>query len=307
MYRANYILLFSALLIFFIALNFSSIFRYGDDAFSKSQLGNVLRLPERVLRLPERPDDTNTMKEKNLKFCICFFGVVSRSIDKTIDSIKTNIFEVLDKNNISYDVYVHNMKVTNFTSSRSKDSVQNLEDKHDIIPYNFYSETDQKTFDDKFNWTQLSKYGYQENNYNTFQNSIRQLYSVREVTSMWKTSIYDYYIYLRPDLLYVNPLNISEIEENMSKEVLLTPYWGKFGGLNDRIYMGPKNVIQYLGNRFNEVLESVEKTNRTYHPERYMKYIVQKYDISIININLKAQRVRATGHIVDETKADPVF
>ena len=124
---------------------------------------------------------SNKSADNKIKFCICFFGVISRSFDKTINSIKKNILEVLDNNNIGYDIYVHNMKVKNFISERSKDSQQNLVDKHNLLPYSFYSDTDQKYFDNIFNWKELSEYGYQENNYNTFQNSIRQLYSIREV------------------------------------------------------------------------------------------------------------------------------
>ena len=41
------------------------------------------------------------------KVCICFYGLVHRSLPHTIDSIEQNIFNVLKENNIEYDTYVH--------------------------------------------------------------------------------------------------------------------------------------------------------------------------------------------------------
>lgn len=54
------------------------------------------------------------------------------------------------------------------------------------------------------------------------------------------------------------------------------------------------------GDRFNEVIESHKKMKKQYHPEKYMKFIVDKYNIPIKNINFKAKRVRSNGNFVNE-------
>lgn len=44
----------------------------------------------------------------------------------------------------------------------------------------------------------------------------------------------------------------------------------------------------------------MKSLNHIYHPEKYMKFIVGKYNIPIKNINFKAKRVRSNGNVVNE-------
>lgn len=232
-----------------------------------------------------------------MKLCICFFGVISRSIDKTIDSIRENILDEITRHHHEYHVYVHNMKIDDFVSTRAKDS-QKIIDKCHLLPCDFFSETIQEDFNRGFPWKDYGKYGYQENNYNTFQNSLRQLYSVKKVTEMWKQSTitYDYFIYLRPDLEYTNKLDLKTIEEYHDKKILLTPEWGKYlGGLNDRIYMGPEEVIVRFGFRLDYVLDIINSKKIKYHPELFMKLVSEKFSIKTKDIDLRGRRIRANG------------
>ena len=237
---------------------------------------------------------------KKLTFCICFFGVIPRSIKFTIESIKKNIFDVLTDSNISFDTYVHNMKVDTFLSKRAGDHNVTVDNNLcKLLPATEFSEINQIDFDNNYDWKKISKYGYTEGDINTLQNAIRQLYSVKQVTKLWdnkKNTNYDYYIYLRPDLLYINKIDIHTILQNINKKnVLLTPHWHKSGGINDRIYMGNKNVIKIFGNRFDEAYNMTEKYKSVYHAEKHMKYIAEKYNIKTVDINLKGKRVRTNG------------
>lgn len=241
------------------------------------------------------------------KICICFFGVISRSLKYTIDSIKENIFDVLKESNIDYDIYVHNMKVSNFISIRAGDSNNNLKECCDLLNYDFFKETLQEDFDKKYNilFEKCKKYGIHPSyKYNTVKNAIRQLYSIKQVTNMWKNNKnikYDYFIYLRPDLLYINKINIKQILYYIKQDkTLLTPYWHKFNGLNDRIYMGTNKTIHLFGNRFDELEKMIAEIKNIYIPENFMKYIANKYNIKIINIDLKGKRVRTNGKILNE-------
>ena len=247
-----------------------------------------------------------------LKFCICFFGVISRSLDLTIKSINENIFNVLSNKNIKTDLYVHDMQVTNFISTRAKENTI-ITDKSNLLntlncDNLFYDKTNQKEFDNNFNWEKTIKYGYMENNYNAHKNAIRSLYSIKKVTEMWqkKNNKYDYYIYLRPDLLYINKLDIKMILNTLiHSNSLGTPYWQKWkGGFNDRIYMGPKHIIHFFGNRFDYIEDYIITTKTYYHPEKFMKYIALKNNIKHININLEGNRVRSNGVICNENFND---
>lgn len=238
-----------------------------------------------------------------VKVCICFYGVISRSLKKTIESIRNNIFNVLKENNIEYDVYVHNMKVNRLISRRARDSGKIIDCCHLLKP-DYFTETNQVIFDKQYNnlIKKVISYGLLKSYFkNTIFNAIRQLYSVKKVTEMWYNSDkeYDFYIYLRPDLLYINKIDIDVILLNLNNNVLLTPSWAKFGGLNDRIYMGKKDIIKYFGFRFDELEKMMEERKLPYHPESYMKYIANKYNIKTVDIELRGKRIRANGKIAD--------
>ena len=215
-----------------------------------------------------------------MKFCICFFGVISMSIQYTIDSINKNILDVLTKNNIEYDVYIHN-NIVNI----GKIQINNTNYK--LLKPNKYIEDDQTLID-----TKIQKYLF--NVCDKYKNSIRQIYSLKCVTELWENdNEYDLYLYLRPDLLYTNELDISPILENINKEnVLFTPNWHKWGGLNDRIYFGKKDVMTKIGKRI-DLIPTILKTK--YHSEQFLKLVVDHYAIDTIDISLRGNRIRSCG------------
>lgn len=251
-----------------------------------------------LLNLLRRDNYTN----KKLKFCICLFGVISRSLKYTLDSIKTNILIPLKNNNIEYHIYGHNMIVDKIISERAGEINIKIDNNYKKL-LNFYKldETNQIEFDKTFNYKKYSKYGFTLKNENTFKNAIRQLYSLKMVNRLTNNKSYDFYIYIRPDLLYVNKINIKQILENYNKKnYLFSPNWHKWGGLNDRIYMGKKNVIDKISNRLDYVEEMTKKKKIAYHPEEHLKYVLEKFNFKVIDIDLKGKRVRSNGKIVNE-------
>ena len=223
-----------------------------------------------------------------MKFCICFFGVISRSLIYTIDSINKNILDVLTKNNIEYDIYIHNNYVNNMGEIQINNTNYKL-----LKPYK-YIEEEQTLIDKK-----IQKYIH--NVSDQYINSIRQIYSVKCVTELWENdNEYDLYLYLRPDLLYTNELDITLILENINKEnVLFTPNWQKWGGLNDRIYFGKKNVMTKIGKRIDLILTILKKE---YHSEKFLKMVVDHYNIDTIDIFLKGDRIRCNGSNVEQCR-----
>ena len=61
-----------------------------------------------------------------MKVAIGFFGL-TRSLKYTIDSIDSNIFEVLKVNNIDYDVYIHSYALTSpYNNERAGEYVNDV-------------------------------------------------------------------------------------------------------------------------------------------------------------------------------------
>ena len=232
-----------------------------------------------------------------MKICLCFFGVVSRSIHLTIDSIQCNIFDVITKSGHTYEVYVHDIKVKDFESPRAGDSIKDLEDRSNHLPYDYYESSKQEDIDE-YLFTK-NAYSIPNTREPSAKNMYRQLFSVHMVTKMWQnqTKLYDYYIYLRPDLEYMRKLPIEMIEKYQTENSLLTPSWGTWGGLNDRIYMGPRDVIFHFGNRIESLAMLIFDPKRKYQPEKYMKLISDHFKIPCVPIGFFARRIRANGTI----------
>lgn len=247
-----------------------------------------------------------------MKFCICFFGVISRSLKYTFKSIKLNILDILKENNIDYDIYIHNNYIQTLNCPRGKEFNCKLDNSiyKQLNPIKF-SETNQNDFDKSYNWHQIFKNGDIHNDgFSSIKNAIRELHSVKQVTKLWENTEenYDFFIYLRPDLLYINKLDIELILQNLhNTNLLFTPNWSKFNGLNDRIYFGNKDTILKIAKRIDFIPELIGKTRRKYHAEYFMGLVVKTFNISTIDIKLKGLRVRATGKIVETWEKIPSF
>ena len=109
-------------------------------------------------------------------------------------------------------------------------------------------------------------------------------------------------------MLYINKLDIELILQNLhNTNLLFTPNWSKFNGLNDRIYFGNKDTILKIAKRIDLIPELISKTRRKYHAEYFMGLVVKAFNISTIDIKLKGLRVRATGKIVETWEKIPSF
>ena len=248
-----------------------------------------------------------------MKFCVCFFGVIGRSLEYTIESIQQNILDILKENNIDYDIYIHNNYVETIPdcpkrmrgSSELGVKINNLIYKK-LNPYKFL-ETKQIDFDKSYNWQQIYKNGdFHNNGFKSVRNAIREIYSVKQVTQLWESSgeNYDFFIYLRPDLLYINKLDIELILQNLHiKNLLFTADWLKSNGLNDRVYFGDKDTMLKIGKRIDFIPELIGQTDKRYNAELYMSDIVKKFNISTIDIKLRGVRVRASGKTVSTPKS----
>jgi hypothetical protein len=234
-----------------------------------------------------------------MRFCICFFGVISRSLTITIESIKKNIFDVLKKNNINYDVFVHNNKIDKIYNERNNACEKNIEinnDEYKLLNPTKYQEDQQSIFDESYDWKIKQNTSIKDNICkNTYKNAIRQLHSVKRVTEMWENGEkYDLYLYIRPDLLYVNKLDINQILKNINKQnILFTPNWENYNGLNDRIYFGKQNVMLKIAKRI-DLIPVIYKSNK-YNAEMFMKLVVDYYGINTVYINLRGERIRSNG------------
>ena len=241
-----------------------------------------------------------------MKYCICFFGVVSRSIGKTFDSINENILKVLEDANIDYDIFVHNLTTPEINNNFTKEhgcKINNDLWKSYLKP-TAYLEESQSEFDASYDWGFIRHLGHQRIGDESNRNAIRELYSVKQVTSLWKNrDKYDMYLYFRPDLKYIDKLDTKQLLNNPDR--LFTPSWDKWKGLNDRIYFGQYDTILPIAERIDYLDELMFKRKIPYNAEHYMKIVVKHFKLSTVDIKIRGARIRASG--VDKDKGRDVF
>jgi hypothetical protein len=240
--------------------------------------------------------DNNTSITINIKkkICICFYGL-TRSLKYTHSSIKNCILKILILNNYYVDIYLHTYDLNIINNKRSGELNVKLNlDEYKLLNPDYVSITSQSDFDNSININNFLSKGdpWPDNPNVSLLNLLRQLNSLKIVTKMHEEKDYNCYIYLRPDLKYLNNLNIKLID-NLKTDTFYTPNWGKFGGLNDRFGIGCKDVMIKFGYRIDKALE-YSKIN-SLHSEKFLKYIMNNYEKN--NIQLKAHRVRANGKI----------
>lgn len=135
-------------------------------------------------------------------------------------------------------------------------------------------------------------------------NVMHQLHSLRRLGSLLRllgSRVFDFYCFLRPDLMYIDPMPVAEVFDLIQdkKTDLITADWHQWGGLNDRFaYCSFRGAQVYL-NRIDLVRQfCVEKG--MFHAESLLLYAAERAQLSCEFIAMRASRVRATGAVHDE-------
>jgi hypothetical protein len=136
-------------------------------------------------------------------------------------------------------------------------------------------------------------------NYETFDNHIRSLYSLNKVTQLYKEKKgdYDYVIYLRPDVLFLNKLDLRWLQ-SISDKTLLAPDYHLDLPMNDRFCIAKPDTAVFYGSRYKLALDYSLK--KSLHSEWFLYEILKKNQIRVIDIPLRFRRVRATGKTIDD-------
>lgn len=231
---------------------------------------------------------------KNNKICICFYGL-TRSLKYTLGSIQQNILKILIQNNYYFDIYLHTYNLESLTNKRSKEiNIKLNTNEYKILNCDFTKVTNQNDFDKTININNYLKCGdpWPENPKVSLQNLLRQLNSLKQVflLSNFKKIQYSYYLYLRPDLKYLNKFDCNIIK-NCKNDEFYSPSWGKFGGLNDRMGFGKFEAMKEYSNRLDLVINYSK--NRKLHSETFLKNVMSKFVVK--DIKMRANRVRSNG------------
>lgn len=231
-----------------------------------------------------------------MKVALAFWGI-TRSLKYTIRSIKKNILNVLKESNIKYDIYIHTYKVDSVYSNKragEKEFVLDCNEYKLLNPYRVKIDS-QEYIKKKLNMKRFRTHADPWNsNYQTVDNFICAMYSKMKVTKLIEeTDKYDYIIFLRPDVKYLNKFNIKFFNL-VNNDTICIPNFHLFSNFNDRFCITDyKNAMLY-GKLYNEML--LYSKNNKLHSETFNNYFIRKiYNLKIELIPFYFNRVRVNG------------
>jgi hypothetical protein len=238
-----------------------------------------------------------------MKIAIGFFGI-TRSLQHTIQSIETNIFDVLKKNAVDFDIFLHTYNLANYKNVRTGEVVKDEDvdnEEYKLLNANFIRIDNQENIKTKLH---LSRYRSQKDPWNTKYNSVDNFilgqYSKFILTQMItsKHFSYDFIIFMRPDCLYLDKFPINVLKHK-NKNTIVIPNFHLFGPykFNDRFCIATQRSYKIYGGVFARLLDISKK--QPLHSETIIGQIMKNHQTNIIRTKFNFSRVRFNGKCCD--------
>lgn len=226
------------------------------------------------------------------KICLCFFGVIPRSIKYTIQSIEHNIIKQLKQKYI-IDIFVFNLNVEN---TRVDGNILNQEDIN-LINYTFYEEDKQSDLDIEIKKLYDMGICKMRNDYSNIEiiNSVRQMYSEYKVGCFLEKNKDNYKgaVICGPDYYIVNNLDINTDYFSYDNTIYTTRV-NDAQGITNGFYIGTINSLVPVLKRYENITEYLP-TDKDY--ENILKRAFDKNNIICKKIDLLFVKIRSNKKI----------
>ena len=240
----------------------------------------------------------------SIDFAIVYFGL-TRSTRKVYTSHIANIFNILEQNNLSYKKFMHTWKTS--------DNKQYIWDKiiREPIDYNEYMLLSPDYYkidsqDDFLNNVNMDNYFYKDawdkkgNSregewlVGLVRNHICALESMKRGIEMVEGCMingdtFKYIMFIRPDIEIKTTLPLNDILSNQEKITIAN--FEHYEGYNDRFAIMNYNNACIYGKRIDE-LADFRKVSGRIVSEKYVKYIIDKYNLQVNFINFNFDIIR---------------
>jgi len=236
---------------------------------------------------------------KKKKVAVLFFGL-TRSLHRTIQSLQTNLFNVLRDNSYEYDTYIHTYKIQGeYNNMWAQEHTQNYinEDVEALLKPTYYIYDNQQDIVQNMNfeeyYTKLGNWRHKTPEMTKYliRNMCLALYSKKQITKLFEKNkdAYDYAIIIRPDMMLKTKVDIKWFDE-LRDGVILIPERDSYSGCNDRLCIGTVNTILYYGTLFDSLKEYSEQTSIT--SEGYLLDMLNKKSLKLIQKNIQYDCIR---------------
>ena len=236
---------------------------------------------------------------------VCFYGI-NRSLKHTASSIQKNILNPITLAGYDRDLFYHTYNLSVIDNPRSKEVHQKVDPSgFDILgTYKGSAISSQEDFLASFNlddWI-LNDEDNWNDDFKSLKNLACQLNSIESCCNLIDSSRerYKFVMFARPDLLYLNSINMGQIQTFLSSKErvwILPDFQERETFWNDRFVVASHDDIQPWCRRIRWGKDFVKDKNQTVHSEMLVKYVGETEGIQKRGIDLKVVRVRADGMI----------
>jgi hypothetical protein len=137
-----------------------------------------------------------------------------------------------------------------------------------------------------------------QDDFHSLNNLLLQLQSLYEVTQRVAAAQPDVVVFARPDLLYHEPLQRSDLDHALAHpDQIALPWWESWGGFNDRFAVAGARAYRAYGGRVLLADNYCERTGRPLHSESFLRYALGFAGVPVRPIGLRATRVRVDGRL----------
>lgn len=218
---------------------------------------------------------------------LAFWGL-TRSLRYTHTSIQKNIIQVLKQRQLPFKIIMHTYTTSTYTNTRAEEYDIELPSEHHLLQPDEIMIDDQDTIQEQL---QLSRYRTHPDpwntNYQTMDNFILAMYSKLKLTQMISKYSPSTVIFLRPDVLYLQPL------PDITSHPISIPSFHLHSNFNDRFAICNAQTYRIYGSIFN-ILYTYSLHYKLHSETCYAHYL---QNIPIHYIHFVFCRVRATGRI----------
>lgn len=242
-------------------------------------------------------DNKVNSEDKQIQVLLCFFGVIARSLKKTIPNINKNIIQPIKEMGFNLEIYGFNINIGN--TKIDGENINNNDIK--LISFDYLSEILQEDLDKKINYEKKKYICY---NGITKINAIRQMYSEYMVSNFIKKKekYYDIVVVCGPDYSFKDKIEKKNLTRHIQNDAIISTCDHRdFGGYTNGFYIGtPKALIPVL-NRLNNYESFVPETKRGYNYEKILRHSFIFNKKKRIAINFPFIKIRANGRKRDFT------
>mgnify|MGYP001334168482 CR=1 FL=1 len=239
-------------------------------------------------------------------FAIIYWGML-RSLPSVYESHKRNIYNILESNKFTYDVYAHtwNAKEHYVWTNKSNNEIDNSN--INILNCKEYEIGDQDEFLENLDFSLYfkqhiyDKHGVARSlNFRgewdpqLLKNHLCALESLKKSFTLAETSDtkYKYVMFVRPDIRYTTPINSDWIRGLKDKEIILSQREA-WDGANDRWGIINYKDADIYAKRIDKAAEYRNRPqNQRISAESYLHHTLKVNQIKIISVDLRHSIIR---------------